>query len=279
MKIKITNELIPLNVLVLVLVICIILFPSSIVRVVLGIPFLLFIPGYVLLRLIKPRSEDLGIVERIALSCGLSIAVVFFITVIMNLTPWGIYLESVLYSIGIFIFITSIIAGLRLRKLPVEDRAVIELNLGLTLWSNHVRDKVISILLIISILVSIGVLVYVVTTPRTVEPFTEFYLVGPDSQAADFPLVFQLGDESEISLHIINREFETTEYLIEIKSETMSFSNIGPIILSDQQEWEVSVQIKPLRAGQNQKVEFNLYKDGKSEVYRSLGIWVNVTRD
>jgi uncharacterized membrane protein len=52
-----------------------------------------------------PKREKMGGIERIALSFGMSLAVVPLLGLILNYTPWGIRLESILYSVASFIFI------------------------------------------------------------------------------------------------------------------------------------------------------------------------------
>ena len=68
MAIRVKNELIPLNLLVIVLVAVIILFPSNILRIILGLPFLLFFPGYTLVAALFTRKEGMSSIERVALS-------------------------------------------------------------------------------------------------------------------------------------------------------------------------------------------------------------------
>ncbi len=68
MAIRVKNELIPLNLLVIVLVAVIILFPSNILRIILGLPFLLFFPGYTLVAALFPQKGGMGSIERVALS-------------------------------------------------------------------------------------------------------------------------------------------------------------------------------------------------------------------
>ena len=60
---------------------------EGIIRVVLGLPFILFIPGYILVFTLFPaKKTDRGIdiIERVALSLGLSIAIVPLIGLGLN---------------------------------------------------------------------------------------------------------------------------------------------------------------------------------------------------
>jgi uncharacterized membrane protein len=61
--------------------------PDSPLRIVLGIPFILLFPGYTLICLLFPGKRDLDGVERLALSLGLSIAVVPLIGLALNYAP------------------------------------------------------------------------------------------------------------------------------------------------------------------------------------------------
>ena len=83
------SRLVLLNLLVVALIVAIIPMTSSVARIVLGLPFVLFFPGYVLNLALFPRKEGMGGIERVVLSFGLSIAVV---PLIGSLTtpPWEI---------------------------------------------------------------------------------------------------------------------------------------------------------------------------------------------
>lgn len=59
----------------------------------------------------------------------MSIAVLPLIRLIINYTPWGIRLDSVLYTVTSFMFITSVIAWLRRRQLPGHERFRLEFQL------------------------------------------------------------------------------------------------------------------------------------------------------
>ena len=46
--------------------------------------------------------------------------------------------------------------------------------------------------------------------------------------------------------------------------------------LTHNETWESSFTFRATRAGEDQKLEFLLYKDEVKEVYRSLHLWVDV---
>ncbi|HEX4841651.1 MAG TPA: DUF1616 domain-containing protein, partial [bacterium] len=85
----------------------ILLAPNNPARIVLGLPFVLFFPGYVLIAALYPRRSDLDGVERVALSLGLSLAVVPLIGLVLNYTPWGIHPTPILVGLALFIAVCS----------------------------------------------------------------------------------------------------------------------------------------------------------------------------
>ena len=58
-------------------------------RIVLALPVVLFIPGYCLIAALFPKEGDIGLVERIMLSIGLSIAIVPLIGLGIKFHPMG----------------------------------------------------------------------------------------------------------------------------------------------------------------------------------------------
>lgn len=133
---------------------------QSPLRVLLALPVMLFIPGYVFIAALfpeaGPRAEDAntstagqsdttiseqtdrsasetaaaieaeggGIdgMERVALSFGTSIAIVPLIGLILNVTPWGIQLLPVVVSISGFTVVTAYIATRRRLAVPPASR-------------------------------------------------------------------------------------------------------------------------------------------------------------
>lgn len=72
--------------------------PIVYARYILGSIFVLFLPGYSLIRALFPEKE-LDNIERAALSIGMSIALVPITGLILNYTPWGIRTTPVTLSL------------------------------------------------------------------------------------------------------------------------------------------------------------------------------------
>jgi uncharacterized membrane protein len=197
------------------------------------------------------------------------------------------------------------------------------LSLILALISNMFRiikgtvlNRFLSILIAIFVLSAIGMLIYSIAYPVQNEKFTEFYLLGQNGKADEYPsaITLQNGkvasvqygdsglvkieDSAKVTLVIINQEQQKTVYRfsLSIDNETAPFSYLGisdtypnnynlvlktpnlsdPIELLQGQKWEGQISFVPAHPGLNQKVEFLLYKDGSTEVYYSLHLWVEV---
>ncbi|MBI4302910.1 MAG: DUF1616 domain-containing protein, partial [Chloroflexi bacterium] len=118
------------------LILIIAIFPQNDLRTVLGIVFVIVFPGYSLVSATFPRKGDLSGVERLALTLGLSIAIVSLIGLIYNYAPWGITLNPMLYSLFGFNLLVSAIAWYRRRRLPPAERFCIEFSPRLPLHSD-----------------------------------------------------------------------------------------------------------------------------------------------
>ena len=96
------------------------------VRIILGLPLVLFLPGYALIAALFPRKDDLDGIERIALSFGLSIAITPLLGLALNYTPFGIRLTPILIVLSVFTISFAIGAYVRRSWIPEEDRFVVD---------------------------------------------------------------------------------------------------------------------------------------------------------
>ena len=137
-------------------------------------------------------------------------------------------------------------------------------------------SRILSIIILLAILGAAAALYYVVNYPQSTEEFTEFYILGNEGNAADYPEQLTVGEEARILLGISNQEQNTESYRVEIAIGGVTSSEIGPIVLKHTEKFEIIAPFIPDKAGEAQKVEFSLYKQGQEEVCESLHLWVNV---
>jgi hypothetical protein len=81
-------------------------YPLVYIRYVLGAIFVLWLPGYSFIKALFPEetqtkkaSKPLDPIERIALSLGMSLALVPIVGLLLNYTPWGIRLTPIVLSL------------------------------------------------------------------------------------------------------------------------------------------------------------------------------------
>lgn len=260
---------------------------ETLIRNVLGLPLVLFLPGYSLIAALFPAKSDLDGIERVALSFGLSIAVVPLIGLGLNYTPWGIRIHPILISLSTFTFIMCGLAYLRRAKLPESEVFDISFRATALSLKNEIMgssesklDKALTVFLIFSILLSVVTLAYVVLSPKEGEHFTEFYLLGPEGKADNYPTKYILGENGTVIVGVVNHEYSPVNYTMEIKLENKSMflqENLKHITLAHNETWEEPVILTPEFEGKNMKLQFLLFNEtGKSVPYRDLHLWIDV---
>lgn len=260
---------------------------ETILRNVLGLPLVLFLPGYALIAALFPAKSDLDGIERTALSFGLSIAIVPLIGLVLNYTPFGIRLLPVLISLSIFIFIMCWLAYTRRASLPETEAfeisfsaAALSLKNGIFEKSESKLDRALTIILILSILMSVATLEYVILTPKEGEHFTEFYVLGPQGIADNYTTDYTLGQSGTMIVGVVNHEYRPVNYTMQVKLENQLLplpENLQHITLDHNETWEETVTFTPPLVGQNMKLEFLLFNEtDKTTPYRDLHLWINV---
>jgi len=252
------------------------------IRIILSLPLVLFLSGYTLIATLFPRKDDLDAIERIALSFGLSIAITPLLGLALNYTPFGIRLAPILIVLSVFTISLAIGAYVRRSMILEEDRFIVEFGTAFKSikesfkTSNTKIDRILSVILIISIILAISMTVYVIVTPKEGEKFTEFYVLDPGGKAEDYPTILKVGEEEEVIIGVVNHEYANVTYQLEVKlnGEVISEKSIE---LMHNETWESPFVFQSVEAGEDQKLEFLLYKDEvMKEVYRSLYLWVDI---
>ena len=256
---------------------------NSIIRTILGIPMVLFIPGYILIAALFPKKDDLDGIERIALSFGLSIAVVPLLGLLLNFT-FGIRLIPILVTICVYDIILMYVAMYRRRLLQEEIQFSVQFGKIKEIINNEIFapkskiDRILTVILVFTIIFSIGMIVYVITTPKIGEKFTEFYILGPSGKADNYPTELKLGSPATILTGVVNHEYSSVNYTIEIVLGNDTISS-KKLILNNNETWQNNISFTPDKAAVgNEKLEILLFKESNfTSPYRELHLWVNST--
>lgn len=255
---------------------------DSFIRTILGIPMILFIPGYVLVATLFPRKNDLEIIERIALSFGLSVAVVPLLGLLLNFT-FGIRLIPILITLCIYTIVLIVVARYRRRKLPEKGQFSVQFNEIYEIINSEINspknkiDRILTIILIFTIVSAIGMIFYIITMPKTGEKFTEFYILGPDGKADKYSTNLTLNASADILVGVINHEYAPINYTIQTELDKNMLTS-EKIVLNNNETWEKNVTFVPDKKGSDMKLEFLLFKENNfTSPYRELHLWVNTT--
>ena len=286
MKNKISSDLLIVLIWIITTFIFIIVpeLENTIVRTILGLPFVLFIPGYVLIAALFPKKGDLDSIERIALSFGLSIAVVPLIGLGLNFTPFGIRLIPILISLCIYSIGLIFVTEYRRRQLPEEQRFTVpfykiyqDIIIDVKTPRSKI-DNILTIILIFSIILAIGTLIYVITTPKIGEKFTEFYILNSTTGKADnYPNILKLNNSTTLLIGIVNHEYSLVNYTIQIDLDKNILTS-EQLRLNHNDTWEKNMTFIPNKNGTDMKLGFLLFKENNfTNPYRDLHLWVNVT--
>jgi uncharacterized membrane protein len=95
-------------------------YPWAYVRNVFGVIFVLFLPGYAFIKALFPvnilgdaSTRSLETIVRIALSIGMSIALVSIVGLLLYYSPWGLDLTAIVLSLLSFTLISATVAVAR----------------------------------------------------------------------------------------------------------------------------------------------------------------------
>jgi len=258
----------------------------SVFRQILSIILVIFNPGYALTAALFPRKHDLSNIERVTLAFGLSIAIVPLLALILAYSG-PMALGSVVGVLTLVIISCSIIGLRRRRNLAREDRFSVEWSgfRYVTLLFPHKqrpRDRIINVLLVVSLLSSVSAVVFAVTTPAQSDRYTEFYILNANGKAGDYPTQFYLANATPIIVGVVDREGRTVTYdLVITQNESSQIKTLRSeqFTVNDSGQWEKTILLKPDAVGTNVEFKFLLYEHGNNTIpYRETHLFANVTR-
>lgn len=303
-------------------------------RIVFGLLFVLFLPGYAFIAALFPESgsaptttdsgetpseessglapsvnRDRGIdgIERVALSFGLSIAIVPLIGLVLNFTPWGIRLVPIALSVSGVTIGAAVIGAVRRWELPEDE----QFQVPYRTWISDAReelfepdsrtDAVLNVVLAVSVILAVASVTYAVAVPPQGEQFSEFYLLTEDDDgelvADGYPENFVINEGQPVTVGIGNNEHETVDYSVVVQLQTVEIAGNETIVQERQQidAFDVTIDhnethheerlIVPDRPGEDLRVQYLLFRGeapaepSGENAYRTTHLWIDVAEE
>lgn len=287
----------------------------DVVRVLIALPLVLYLPGYVLLSMVYPgpapdvsetrwlplTGQGLRWPDRLALSMGTSLALLPMLGLFLSGIPIGFNEATLGTSLVVFVLLGAVIGGLRrLSRGPADSytlplgSAVHDLERALFGggWLNAALNAALILLVGFAI---IGLLVAFVAPPAG-ETYTDFHLLTESDQgtlvASGFPEELTTGETAEIVVGISNHEGAPTTYTVVAELQRVRVTGTDVEILERDRvgRFERTVpagdtvrettNIQPTFAGEDLRLVYYLYvgsgAEGSTDAYRSVFIWLTV---
>ncbi len=280
---------------------------DSVLRALIVLPLVLILPGYAFVAALFPERDEadgagIDLVERLALSIGLSIALVGFVGLAIGVSPLRLALGPILVGLCGTTIVCVVIAFERRRALPIERRY----SLPWRPWIADARavlfepedrtDIVLNVALALALVFALGAIGYGLASPQQGERFTEFYLLTETDDgeyvAEGYPQEFVAGEGQSLVIAIENHEHETVEYTVVVQLERVQddrstvtdreeldrFSRT----LEDGESERIDHEVAPTTVGEDLRLVYLLYTEEPPEeptrenAYRDLHVWIEV---
>ncbi|MDL5360634.1 DUF1616 domain-containing protein [Halalkalicoccus sp. NIPERK01] len=282
--------------------------PWQALHVVPGLVLLLFVPGYALLTVLFPGRPDAdhsivgGIdgVERVALSFGLSVALVPLLYLIAYLfgrlnPPSTLMLFGVLNGFVVLAMLLGVVRRKELspaRRFDLPARGAIAPEVADRRTDR--RGFLADIALGGAVVAAVGSLAYAISDPGDGERFTEFQLLsrtgGGEYVAGDYRTVLTAGEPQSQIVGIENHEHVRTTYTVVAELQRVDTEGDSARLLErgDRTERTVSVApgesayleqgVTPDIVAENLRLAYMLYTNASpiDDPYRELHLWVDV---
>lgn len=252
--------------------------PLALVRVALGLLYVLIVPGYLLQSGLFPRTEHLDALERVAFSLGLSIAIVPPAAFFLDYSGLGIDGRN----IAVFGLIYTVVVGgwsaVRRWRTPAEARFLWASEVDAAGWwasqsaLNRLLYRLLAGVLVVAVVASIAIVVL----PKPATQFTEFYILGEQGLAESYPVDVVAGQEATVIFGITNREGRTMRYRVQARQGDQVIGERGPFDVASNERFERRLPFVALPSKEEAEVVFLLFREDDPQPYRSLRLWVKV---
>lgn len=284
--------------------------PSSPARAAVGLPLLLFLPGYALLTVVFPSrrfrtrygaldvfSSGIDGVERVGLSFGISLALLPLLGLVLwTLSPSGFGVRVLVGVLSATTGLGMICGAYRRLRLPVNQRYRVPVDRWLSgLWTDGVTGGLfgttLNVVLVLSVIAAVVALGVGILVPHESETYTSVSMLASSEDGLSFvdnSTAITSGDQ--LTLSIANHEAQTTTYTIVVVVERISNNGTGVHSSQELKRLQTTVKpgetsyvnhtVSPPTEASNLRLRYLVYKDEPPKIptaanaYRTVFFWL-----
>jgi len=200
----------------MLLILVIDLVPDSPVRALVGLFFLLFLPGYVSMAALFPQKGGMDAIERIALSMGGSVAIFSLIGLAEYYAFLGLELDTIEFTLAGFVVVVAFVAWRRRTRLPEDERFAIDLEIELGIKGMALVDRLLVVGIVVAAAASLVMLSIVLSPPTGAQSFSEIGLLGPEGNIGGYPYNMTVDQNSSVIVSVGSHETSGRNYSLVI---------------------------------------------------------------
>lgn len=298
------TDLVLLNVALVVAAASALALPTgSILRAILAVPLVVFLPGYAVVSMLFPEApssdgKGLGTIARIGLAFAVSLAVVPLVIVILGAVA-SLTMAHILEAILLVTIATAMLAAVRRVRLPASRQYQLNIRGQFARLSDRYSDrhsymsKIGVSILAVGILAATGTAAVAVADPPAANEFTNFQLSTEDDddlRNAGYERNFTQGETSTLVTVVDNNEGIEQQYTVVAqlhrvedgsvveRTELTRFTNTT----ASGERWRHTHEITPTTTGSDLRLTYLLYEDEppvqptRDNAYRNLHVWIDV---
>lgn len=309
---------------------------DSPLRVVLGLLLVVVLPGYAVVAALFPergparggdtasggdaddptpptpgrdrrllRDDGVDGVERVALSVGVSVAVVPLVGLALAASPWGLRTGPVVAAVGGLTLVATAVAARRRRALPPADRFAVPYRewwaamRSALLAPDSRADLALNVVLAASVLAAAASVGFAVAVPRSGQGFTELYLLAEDDSGAlvadGYPTEFVRGEPRSLVVGVENHEGEPVSYTLVVLVQRVRVENGSATVVAEREvtsfsprvaangTWRRSHDVAPAMVGADLRLSYLLYEGtppadpSVASAYREVHLWIDIS--
>jgi uncharacterized membrane protein len=252
----------------------------ALARLIVSTLVVLVLPGYHFHVLLFPHRNDLSGLERIVLTLGTSIASAPLMAFILDSLPLTrIDTPSILLFQGLYIALLAIGSWLRRIRLPEDERFLLAIPMQMDVFHWLGQQAPVTRVLLVSLSLTFAAaatgLLLTLLLPGTSHQFTEFFVLGSEGQAENYPRDLRSSESIALILGVVNYEEHQQQYQIVVMHGNKVLTETAPFSIVHGERSVQAIRFSIDETGTGQPISFLLFRDGQQTPYRRLHLWMD----